>query len=262
MNFEISQNCARGQSANGNVLLCSVFDTNHNNKLDSGDAQFSSFRIVLVKAAPMTSVQTLADAGIDLAPDKTDGFLKGELKTIRYALPEAGRIMTNCGGMKYFGFLAVSNWVNMNFECLIKFLKFVAILSLFASVLNISRLSAQELSRSADIEARFNDVLRQVGQMRVRDRSADLVFSYLFDPIVKQYSFEFLCGYFEKRFKLDRFSDADGNIALITFQGRDLRNLEVRFSGKDKMLLGCRYSDDWKTATRVVARIFYVPLEF
>jgi len=44
--------------------LLNVFDTNHNGKLDSGDAKFSQFKLVVANANGTQTVQTLAQAGI------------------------------------------------------------------------------------------------------------------------------------------------------------------------------------------------------
>ncbi|QGM97488.1 hypothetical protein [Methylocystis parvus] len=54
--------------------LLDVFDTNHNGKLDSGDAKFSQFKLVLTNANGTQTVQTLAQAGvasIDLKADNS-----------------------------------------------------------------------------------------------------------------------------------------------------------------------------------------------
>ncbi|KQO53860.1 hypothetical protein ASF08_17175 [Methylobacterium sp. Leaf85] len=54
--------------------LRDIFDTNHNGQLDAGDAQFSSFKIMVTNADGTTSLKTLAQAGvrsIDLTSDKT-----------------------------------------------------------------------------------------------------------------------------------------------------------------------------------------------
>ena len=55
--------------------LRDVFDTNHNGKLDAGDAQFSSFKIFVSNADGTTTLQTLAQANIlsiNLIPDATN----------------------------------------------------------------------------------------------------------------------------------------------------------------------------------------------
>jgi hypothetical protein len=44
--------------------LSDVFDTNHDGKLDAGDAQYSSFDILVTNADGTTSLETLAQAGI------------------------------------------------------------------------------------------------------------------------------------------------------------------------------------------------------
>jgi hypothetical protein len=41
-----------------------VFDTNHDGKLDAGDAAFSQFKLMVTNADGTTSVETLAQAGI------------------------------------------------------------------------------------------------------------------------------------------------------------------------------------------------------
>jgi Ca2+-binding RTX toxin-like protein len=54
--------------------LKDVFDTNHNGKLDAGDAQFASFKVLVANADGTTTMQTLAQLGItsiDLTPDST-----------------------------------------------------------------------------------------------------------------------------------------------------------------------------------------------
>ena len=54
--------------------LLDVFDTNHNGMLDAGDAQFSSFKILVTNADGTTTLETLAQAGvqsINLIPDAT-----------------------------------------------------------------------------------------------------------------------------------------------------------------------------------------------
>ncbi|WP_342154918.1 DUF4214 domain-containing protein [Methylorubrum sp. SB2] len=59
--------------------LHNVFDTNHNGKLDSGDAKFSSFKLVISNFDGGTSVKTLAQAGIteiDLTADKTSRVME------------------------------------------------------------------------------------------------------------------------------------------------------------------------------------------
>ena len=55
--------------------LRDVFDTNHNGFLDSGDAQYSSFKIFVTNADGTTTLQTLAQANIlsiNLIPDATN----------------------------------------------------------------------------------------------------------------------------------------------------------------------------------------------
>src|SRR5262245_25558785 len=52
--------------------LAHVFDTNNNGSLDAGDAQFSSFKILVTNADGTTTLKTLAEAGItsiNLIPD-------------------------------------------------------------------------------------------------------------------------------------------------------------------------------------------------
>src|SRR5262249_3144135 len=52
--------------------LAHVFDTNNNGSLDAGDAQFSSFKILVTNADGTTTLETLAQAGItsiNLIPD-------------------------------------------------------------------------------------------------------------------------------------------------------------------------------------------------
>ncbi len=52
--------------------LQDVFDTNHNGKLDAGDAAFAKFKLLVTNADGTTSLQTLAAAGIasiNLIPD-------------------------------------------------------------------------------------------------------------------------------------------------------------------------------------------------
>ena len=44
--------------------LHNVFDTNHDGRLDAGDAQFSSFKIMVTNADGTTTLKTLADAGV------------------------------------------------------------------------------------------------------------------------------------------------------------------------------------------------------
>lgn len=54
--------------------LRDVFDTNHNGKLDSGDANFSQFKLIVSNADGTQTLQTLAQAGIasiDLIEDQT-----------------------------------------------------------------------------------------------------------------------------------------------------------------------------------------------
>ena len=54
--------------------LADVFDTNHDGRLDAGDAQFSSFKILVTNQDGTTTLKTLAEAGvqsINLIPDAT-----------------------------------------------------------------------------------------------------------------------------------------------------------------------------------------------
>ena len=54
--------------------LADVFDTNHDGKLDAGDAQFANFKIMVTNADGTTTLETLAQAGvtsINLTSDKT-----------------------------------------------------------------------------------------------------------------------------------------------------------------------------------------------
>jgi hypothetical protein len=44
--------------------LANIFDTNHNGQIDAGDAQFASFKLLVSNADGTTSLQTLAQAGI------------------------------------------------------------------------------------------------------------------------------------------------------------------------------------------------------
>ncbi len=44
--------------------LADVFDTNHNGKLDAGDANFAAFKLMVANADGTTTLQTLAQAGI------------------------------------------------------------------------------------------------------------------------------------------------------------------------------------------------------
>ena len=58
--------------------LRDVFDTNHNGKLDAGDAQFAKFKIMVTNADGTTGLQTLAQAGItaiNLIPDASKTVL-------------------------------------------------------------------------------------------------------------------------------------------------------------------------------------------
>ncbi len=58
--------------------LADVFDTNHNGKLDSGDAQWSSFKVLVTNADGTTTLKTLAQLGItsiNLKPDNTQAVL-------------------------------------------------------------------------------------------------------------------------------------------------------------------------------------------
>lgn len=59
--------------------LAHVFDTNRNGKLDAGDAEFASFRVIVSNADGTTSSKTLAQAGlaaIGLTVDKTQRVLE------------------------------------------------------------------------------------------------------------------------------------------------------------------------------------------
>ena len=54
--------------------LRDVFDTNHNGKLDAGDAHYADFKILVTNADGTTTLKTLAQAGvtsINLIPDAT-----------------------------------------------------------------------------------------------------------------------------------------------------------------------------------------------
>ncbi len=58
--------------------LLNIFDTNHNGQLDSGDAQFASFKILVTNADGTTTLKTLAEAGvqsINLVPNAVDIIL-------------------------------------------------------------------------------------------------------------------------------------------------------------------------------------------
>ena len=61
--------------------LKDVFDTNHDGKLDAGDADFAQFKLMVTNADGTTSVETLADAGIasiDLTDNSvTQNFVDG-----------------------------------------------------------------------------------------------------------------------------------------------------------------------------------------
>ena len=57
------------------AALRDVFDTNHDGKLDAGDAGFASFKLTVTNADGTTSVETLAQAGItsiNLVPADTN----------------------------------------------------------------------------------------------------------------------------------------------------------------------------------------------
>ncbi|QRG08713.1 hypothetical protein EZH22_10750 [Xanthobacter dioxanivorans] len=58
--------------------LADVFDTNHNGKLDSGDAQWASFKVLVTNTDGTTTLKTLAQLGItsiNLKPDNTQAVL-------------------------------------------------------------------------------------------------------------------------------------------------------------------------------------------
>ncbi|MFS8036852.1 hypothetical protein ACI7BZ_07805 [Xanthobacter sp. AM11] len=58
--------------------LANVFDTNQNGKLDSGDAQWSSFKVMVTNTDGTTTLKTLAQLGItsiNLKPDNTQAVL-------------------------------------------------------------------------------------------------------------------------------------------------------------------------------------------
>lgn len=58
--------------------LANVFDTNGNGALDAGDAQWSSFKVLVTNADGTTTLKTLAELGItaiDLEPDNTMAVL-------------------------------------------------------------------------------------------------------------------------------------------------------------------------------------------
>jgi len=58
--------------------LADVFDTNHNGKLDSGDAQWSSFKALVTNTDGTTTLNSLAQLGItsiNLKPDNTQAVL-------------------------------------------------------------------------------------------------------------------------------------------------------------------------------------------
>lgn len=65
-------------AANDMQALAHVFDTNNSGGLDAGDAQFSSFKILVTNADGTTTLKTLAQAGITsigLIPDATKVML-------------------------------------------------------------------------------------------------------------------------------------------------------------------------------------------
>jgi hypothetical protein len=65
-------------AVNDMQALRDVFDTNHNGKLDAGDAQWSSFKIMVTNADGTTTLKTMAQAGvqsIDLTPDSSTTVL-------------------------------------------------------------------------------------------------------------------------------------------------------------------------------------------
>jgi hypothetical protein len=56
------------------AALEQVFDTNHDGKLDAGDADWSKFKVMVTNADGTTTVETLAQLGIasiNLTPDTT-----------------------------------------------------------------------------------------------------------------------------------------------------------------------------------------------
>ena len=96
--------------------LLDVFDTNHDGKLDAGDADFTDFKIEVTNADGTTTLETLAQAGvssIDLTSDKTqqalsdgssiDGEMNftrtdgstGTAATVTFAYDTAGYAVTN-----------------------------------------------------------------------------------------------------------------------------------------------------------------------
>ncbi|MBU3890840.1 DUF4214 domain-containing protein [Methylosinus sp. KRF6] len=54
--------------------LLDVFDTNHNGKLDAGDAQFAQFKLVVTNADGSKTLQTLVQAGIASIDLKEDNY--------------------------------------------------------------------------------------------------------------------------------------------------------------------------------------------
>ena len=61
-------------ATNDMQALRDVFDTNHNGKLDSGDTDFSKFKLAVMNADGTRTMETLAQAGvasINLTPDQT-----------------------------------------------------------------------------------------------------------------------------------------------------------------------------------------------
>ncbi|WP_159289192.1 beta strand repeat-containing protein [Methylosinus sporium] len=54
--------------------LLDVFDTNHNGKLDAGDAKFAQFKLVVTNADGSKTLQTLAQAGIASIDLKEDNY--------------------------------------------------------------------------------------------------------------------------------------------------------------------------------------------
>ncbi len=68
------------------AALRDVFDTNHDGKLDAGDAGYASFKLVVTNADGTTSVETLAQVGIasiDLVPTDTNILML--LRTVRFS---------------------------------------------------------------------------------------------------------------------------------------------------------------------------------
>lgn len=58
--------------------LADVFDTNHNGKLDAGDAKWTSFKVMVTNADGTTTLKTLSQLGItsiNLKPDNTQAVL-------------------------------------------------------------------------------------------------------------------------------------------------------------------------------------------